>query len=358
MAINPEKLNTNWDHNLKCINGIWHYKFNMNGMIYEGTCKTGSKRDAQRLLDHMKYEVHCEWAGMRSIKQVTFKDAYELYLQVMPTQNAEKTIANMASSYKKYFQSFKDQPITKMQTAVDTLHLKLIQQGKKPGTISTIFNRIKSIMEFARLRGLHTFTPIYPKVCNPRAPKAVLDNEEIGLFFDCLEEVGSLDHNIMIRAMYFLGLRQGEAVAMTWDNYDAEHLVYTIDKQKNGKITQQPVPQEMAEFFSYKERRPGELICPGRNGKVRSYDYTGEILEKISKMMELKKPITHHRLRASWITQLVRNGADLPTVSLLARHASVETTQTYYLELTDVENKRKGLQFLKPQPPRSEASVS
>ncbi len=47
------------------------------------------------------------------------------------------------------------------------------------------------------------------------------------------------------------------------------------------------------------------------------------------------KPITIHDLRRTYITQLIRGGASLPTVQQLAGHATVTTTVEFYNEVND-----------------------
>ena len=56
----------------------------------------------------------------------------------------------------------------------------------------------------------------------------------------------------------------------------------------------------------------------------------------------------------SFVSNLAENGCDLSYASTLARHASIQTTQKYYVELKSMKDKRKGLAFLTPPKPEPE----
>jgi site-specific recombinase XerD len=66
------------------------------------------------------------------------------------------------------------------------------------------------------------------------------------------------------------------------------------------------------------------------------------LLYEISELMGLKQKLTHHRLRASFITNIQRNGCSLAIATKLARHSNPAITLAVYTEAT-MEDLRNGL---------------
>ena len=343
-----KRENTGLVNGLKLRNGIFHYRFMWNGDLQTGSCKTGNEREARKYLEYIRSQMKMLDIDVRINRQATFKDAYDLYIQVMEPRLCPRAVRDIKSNCRLHWQFFLYTPIRNIQPAIDELYVSLANIKKlAPGTQGNHFNRIRAIIELARKRGMHNTTPEFPDIKIPRDPKRTLSDEEIEIFFDHLDREGTLDHKIMIRSMYFLGMRVSEARRLAFDDLSEDNLTYRIDeRQKNGKIIYQPVPEEMARWFSMKERKPGELMCPSRSGGEHPYRFTEYVMCKISELMGLKQPITHHRLRASFITNIQKNGCPLATATKLARHSSPETTLKYYTEL-DMQDMRKGLEALK-----------
>ena len=122
-------------------------------------------------------------------------------------------------------------------------------------------------MKFARERCLHNIPFDLPQITVPKKPKAILHEDEIETFFGHLDKIANLHQQVMVRAMYLLGLRRFEASELRWDRYDERARTYTV-VGKGGKVETLPVVEEMAEWFS-KRPRLGECnysITPGSSG--------------------------------------------------------------------------------------------
>jgi len=127
----------------------------------------------------------------------------------------------------------------------------------------------------------------------------VLDDEEINLFFAHVDRLGNLHQQILIRCLFYLGLRISECLRIHWDDFDEQAMTFRVDeRQKSGKISYIPVVKEMAEWFAKQPRKSGQLMCPGKWGP-HTPRFTDIVIKKASKAMGLRVPMTHHRLRAS-----------------------------------------------------------
>ena len=103
-----------------------------------------------------------------------------------------------------------------------------------------------------------------------------------------------------------------------------------------------------------KERMPGELICTSEAGKPHLPPYTMRSMKKVSELMGLKTPLTHHNLRSSFCTNLTRKDAKFSTVVKLARHKDGgKVLLKHYLKI-NMDDKWEALRLL-DQPAELEA---
>ncbi|GLH65733.1 tyrosine-type recombinase/integrase [Geothrix edaphica] len=329
---------------LRLRRGIYHFRF-----MYHGKLKTGSTgcrdlRSAKAYLLKLRSALALESIDVRTISKATFQEAFDLYLKVQAPRLAARTVRLFRSNHQHHWSHFQDAPLKDMQMHLDELFPRLAAK-MKPGSQRLVFARLRSVLELARKRGLHNTPLEYPTIDVPRDPKQVLSEEQVEVFFIHVDRIGSLHARIMIRSLFYLGLRVSEAQRLHWDDYDEDEMTYRIDeRQKNGKILYLPVLPEMAEWFAKQPRKKGELMCPGRWG-CHNTRYTDLVVKAASKSMGLEVPMTHHRLRASLSTSLLRRGVPLAVVQRILRHADPATTTKYYWE-EGLQDMREGLMVL------------
>jgi integrase len=152
----------------------------------------------------------------------------------------------------------------------------------------------------------------------------------------------------LIRGLYLGGLRLSEALALSWDE-DAPISVYTNGKypalriyaeaQKKHRDELLPIAPEFAEFLlAVPEADRHGLVFGiyGQRGNPLSTKRASNYLSAIGKAAGIvtnkaeKRHATAHDLRRSFCTRWARRimPADL---QVLARHASITTTMTYYV---------------------------
>lgn len=177
--------------------------------------------------------------------------------------------------------------------------------------------------------------------------------------------------------MLFCGLRQGEALALEWDDIDLLNKKLAVTKSlerissnryevtphtKNGKDRYIPIPDKIVDFLRpKKEDSLFNFVCPKTDGKIQtlsSYDqmwnsYQNEINYRCycDKQKKLNMPIkskfsptgipqtiqrfTAHQLRHTYCTMLYFAGVDVLTASKLMGHSSVEITLRIYTHLDE-----------------------
>ncbi|MCC6953722.1 MAG: site-specific integrase [Deltaproteobacteria bacterium] len=166
----------------------------------------------------------------------------------------------------------------------------------------------------------------------------------------------------MYPLMHFLlltGCRSGEAFALDWSAVDFEGEVIHIRRNwtrrggfknftKNKSHRQVPINEELKELLNYlrpltsqtEERFVLHSIREWTNGEI------GKSLRLFMQGLGMT-PTTLHGLRAAFITEMLKSGADIPTIMRIVGHKTLETC-TRYVSLSGVElrDKTKKLSFL------------
>jgi integrase/recombinase XerD len=133
-----------------------------------------------------------------------------------------------------------------------------------------------------------------------------------------------------------LGLRAGDVAALQWCDINWHDSTLCV-AGKNRRHTRLPLPQEVGNaILDYAEhqrpRLPSEYVFLTVTApqKPASPQTISQIAARALHRAEVESPIYGaHVLRHSAATQMLRQGASLPSIGAVLRHASVETTAHY-----------------------------
>lgn len=262
-----------------------------------------------------------------------------------------------SSTVKKYFQHLqtalnwakergyiKTVPMVSKRVKATTKGAKLMKGRPITGEE---FDRMLEAVRPALLAEVAEKTAQKPSGAVKRAPRAV---HEVTV----VEAEASLRY--LLRGLWLSGLRLGEALLLTWDQW-ADGIRVRIDgkrdvclmidgeNQKNRKTQVYPVVDEFGEFLleTPEDERIGFVFNPmGINGRVsRRVDTVSNWLVEIGKQAGIKvdekggaeKFASAHDLRRAFGTRwakIVPPGL----LQQLMRHSSIETTMSYYVSIT------------------------
>lgn len=232
------------------------------------------------------------------IEQVTFQDA-RLYLGHLNELNYSKnSISRMLSSLRRFYQYL--------------LQMDVIQENP--------------------------FQQIHYKKREKRLPKFYFE-AEIDLILLSLEGNQPIDirNRALIEVLYSCGLRVSECISLKIQDVDfLAHLLFVTGK--GGKTRYVPFGEKAAtDLNKYLiEARPKLLkhndhsyLFVNHLGKPLTTAGISYILNHVIKKTSLTYDIHPHKLRHSFATHLLNNGADIRVIQELLGHDSLKSTEVY-----------------------------
>ena len=207
---------------------------------------------------------------------------------------------------------------------VGTILRSFLRHLYQRGAISTdLASAIPPVVKW-RLAGL-------PKALQPEEVESILSG------CDRSTLAGRRDYAILL-LLARLGLRGGEAVALTLDDFDWDGGIVTV-LGKGQRSEPLPLPSEVGEAVADYLRNGRPTGCPTRRVFVRlaaphrgfaSTTAIDNVVRSALARAQLDPPFKGaHLLRHSLATGMLRNGATLEDIGQILRHRDPETTEIY-----------------------------
>jgi len=181
------------------------------------------------------------------------------------------------------------------------------------------------------------------KLVEQEAVKTFLRPEQVKPFLAEIDSLNNLPVMVMIRAMLYIGLRDGEAVAMKWTGFDEGRRVFTAVDTKTGQNYPLPVPKDLREILE-RLRDTVEADCPWvfpssynprtRKWRHRASQFTAKAIKRAGKNLGITG-LSPHRLRGSMATLLARSGANAFVVKEAGRWKTLQTAVRYVAIVED-----------------------
>lgn len=145
------------------------------------------------------------------------------------------------------------------------------------------------------------------------------------------------------------GLREGEALALTWNDIDLVNNTITVNKTYSKGVLSTPktkasnrtikIPNALIEVLKEHKRNvlfnSKNLVFPNQNGNyINCRNLVNRFLKPCLKEAGLKN-ITWHQLRHTCITAMAENGVKIKYIQKQAGHSSHVTTLKVYSHATD-----------------------
>ena len=212
-------------------------------------------------------------------------------------------------------------------------------------TLANQVSALRSFFQFCQTRGWSQANPFknlslpkpektLPKFLTEQQAKELMDSPYLVHQDSNSSDFLSARDRIILELMYGSGLRVSEVVGLNHEHLDMNQMLIRV-RGKGNKERICPIAPRTAErliAFRNKHSIDASLSSPlftNQAGKRLSARWIQMLLKKCLKVCNLPLDLTPHKLRHSFATHLLDNGADLRAVQELLGHASLSTTQVY-----------------------------
>lgn len=145
----------------------------------------------------------------------------------------------------------------------------------------------------------------------------------------------------LFEVMLHTGLRLSEAIALNKSDINLETNELMIKNKMDGKWEKVYLYGCTTHIKEYLDTRSdtNEALFISTTGSRLGYFTAQTMLKKLKMRLGLKKNLTHHIWRKTFITLLLKFGGDPKKTQKAARHRSLQTTLNHYYALDDDEVK-------------------
>jgi len=315
-------------------NDNYYYLFQMDKKRYEGSTGCKIKKEAEQWLRSYKTKLALQKVDIKCDMGNTFNEVFEEYIKINRNQFSDKYVKNIRAAFKlNVLPYIGEVPVATITSDLlkETLN-KYIDKGNSKSGYNVIASYVRTIMNFANKQDyLIKKVPELPPLKVQKKKKNILNEDNVIPFLQAIDKQNRPKISVMVRGMLYFGLRENEARLMKWSNFDFKQGIYTPDKTKNYDCPDLPFPSEMLWHLNkLKQVNPegNDWVILGYGGKPVYEQYARNAIALACATIGVEG-ITNHRLRASFITLLARNGTDPFMVKDLARHSDFKTTLIY-----------------------------
>lgn len=221
----------------------------------------------------------------------------------------------------------------KTQDIEDYLLMLKEEKGYQPASRNRHLNTLRSFYKYATKKGWVKDNPTLPleQVKVPRKERQYLTEEE---FFQLLEVIDHQLIQLVVRFLYFTGLRISECLNLTIDDVNLEEGWIHVRQGKGNKERFVPISSKLKPYLEdYKKNWRVEtdsniFFATKKTGRLSDV-YVNRVLAEATAKLGWKKKVTCHILRHSFASQLVKKNVNPVNIQKLLGHADLKTTSVY-----------------------------
>jgi integrase len=351
-------------------NLVMRYKCPLTGKHIPRSTGTSNPKEAAKAA--AKWEAELQEGRYSRTARMAWSDFREHWQTSTGDSMRIKTALNYASTLNAFEEHCRPARLADLTTAKVTQFATEIRKGRvrvrKDKTQveyqlseASIARHLRHLKAVARWAFHQELLPKIPKFDMPRKSSGAqrmkgrpITTEEfermLAVAKDVVGEEQAESWKFLLRGLWTTGLRLGECINLRWD-YAPDGvcvmlegresvLAFDADSQKSGKVQHVPLAPEAIELLELHQRSGGYVFNPRRaNGQLiaRSTLRIGKVISAIGAAAGVVvdsakgKTATAHDLRRAFGSRWSK--LVMPaTLKELMRHASIETTMTYYVQ--------------------------
>lgn len=210
------------------------------------------------------------------------------------------------------------------------------ERHNSPATVAHHLSIVKGYYSFAEIDGYIDRSPAahlrMPRVYQDESRTMGLDRMELGAVIQAARASSPSD-SALITLMGMLGLRVSEACAVRIEDYQeierGHRVLRLVGKGGKPATIPLPVPVLRALDAAAGERTSGPLLLRNKSGEPVNRKSAAMTVARLCRKAGIKKHVTPHGLRHSFVTAALDAGVPLRDVQIAARHSDPRITARY-----------------------------
>lgn len=317
--------------------------------------KSGFETKAEAQAHGLQMQEELKQTGGRKPEAKTLEDVYREWKAIKGDKLAPGTIKKYETSLR--LTPFAMRPIRSV-TYPEIQEFFNSQKGYSVSRNNLIHSLLSNLFRLARKSGyiVHNPMPDVEVLGKEKAPqKDALSLSDIEAMCAAIDMTGRREHTkrnlkMFLYIGFYTGLRMGEILALEVSDVDLERRTLSVSKKvefQDGPayVTERmktkasrsllPICEPLAELLAdyCKDMTPGDPLITGTRGQPGARTSITDNLKEAAQTAGIEG-FHPHLLRHSFITNLVREGADPKTAAQLARHSSINTTLNIYTQMS------------------------
>lgn len=337
----------------------------VDGKRREKNSGTTSMKAALRAAGEWQSELRAGLGVKITAKWDIFTAAYESAVSV---SLRDRTLSSIATAFNAAEKHMKPDTLARITPQwVTRFQQRVLDSGCSPSTVESYCRHLRASLNWAKDQGWITTVPKFPKLKNSRSAKQMKGRPITGEEFDRMVEAVELEFpkreeqresfKFLLRGLWLSGLRLGEALSLTWDQWadgirvdlsgKYGKLLIAGEDEKGKQDRVYPMTPDFAEFLQAvpKDERNGFVFNPVlHRGVCRRVDTVSKAVCGIGeragiKVDEKNKEAVYasaHDLRRAFGARWSRKVNSMVLKELM-RHSSVVTTEKYYVGIQSDE---------------------
>ena len=327
------------------IGTAWHFRFMVLGELHQGTTGLSRRADAEIWLRRYRDNIAKAPMGMAEVPSV--QQAWDSWKASATIKKSERHVTRAGQAVEMHILPVCG-PLAADQVDDEVVDLIIKRYLENPSDVTprkdkegkelppkartkdganTVLAYLKMIIRPLIRRGFLKCLPYETKLMEVQEKvRPYLPMESVPAFLAAVDRTGNLHQSIAVRAMLYMGLREGEALGMRWEWFDGDLEFYTPGKTKGKEAVILPVHQELRELIR-KQKSLSQWVLPAEDGLPHRPQFTLKAIKRGGVVLGLH--LSPHRMRTTVATLMARAMVPTTTIQRQLRHKDIKTTLRY-----------------------------
>lgn len=338
-------------YGLHKVGRYWHADFKVHGQHLHRSTGMTTFEDAEEVARLWHTDMQREAHGLPVDSRATCRDLFEAWGAWAEIHHSAAHVARVRSDWELFIlpELGDVSAMAVTDTDAEALRTEFLSEGSqrnrqygrpdgRPRTVAganKISRHLRLVFRWAvSPGGLIPSVPFRVRQAREDEPRRhFLRRDQLPAFLGAVDRTGNLHQSVAVRLQLFLGLREGEALGLTWDAFTPDLSACMARRGKTGTAPRLPVHEELRVWLrKLPEPREG-LVLPAEDGQPHRARYTVKAVERGGAAVGLH--LSPHRLRGSYATLLAGAKAGAHTIRRALAHERLETSERYVAMGTD-----------------------